>query len=369
MRISLTLFIALISISLFAQTKGADLKQQKDTVPVLDTLRVAYYVSPPFVEQKNGKLGGISFWLWQTIAKEIKQPYVLEEMSLSDVITGLSKGDVDLTINPLTITSERGTVIDFSAPYFISKSGLLVKSVSKLQKWSSFALSFFSINFLRAILALFFVVFVFGAFVWLFERKANSSEFKPGIKGLWSGIWWSAVTMTTVGYGDKSPKSVGGRIVGLIWMFAAIIMISGFTASIASSLTVNQLGWDKSKIDDYKETRIATVERSATQHFLKRHFFQNIVSYTSLNECIEALHEDKVVAVAYDYPQIMSVALQDTTQKLEMSSVHYNSQLYAFGFAESLPEPVQEIITNELLKITESYDYKIVLAEYSLIED
>ncbi len=363
MRKLLIILTVLISNSLFAQSKKVDTMQEQDT------LTIAYYVSPPFVEKKDGKLGGISFWLWRQIAKDIKQPYVLKEMHLNEVISGLSEGTIDMTINPLTITSERGLIIDFSAPYFISNSGLLIKSVSKIQKWSSFVLSFFSINFLRAVLALFFVLLIFGTFVWLFERKANPEEFTPGVKGLWSGIWWSAVTMTTVGYGDKAPKSVGGRIVGLIWMFAAIIMISGFTASIASSLTVNQLGWEKSKIDDYKEEKIATVERSATQQFLKRRFFKKVVYYNSLSECVDALKQDKVVGVAYDYPQITHIALSDTTGRLEMSSVQYNSQLYAFGFSESLSEAKKEIITNKLLKIIESSDYSIVLSEYSLIPD
>ncbi len=334
-----------------------------------DTLKVAYYISPPFIEKKNGKLEGISFWLWRKTAKELKLPYVLEEMPLNNVIKGLKNGTIDMAINPLTITSERGLLIDFSSPFFISNSGILIKSTSKFKKWSSFILSFFSINFLRAILALFLVVFIFGAFVWFFEHKKNPDEFKPGIKGLWSGIWWSAVTMTTVGYGDKSPKTIGGRVVALIWMFTAIIMISSLTASIASSLTVNQLGWDKSKIEDYKEDKIATVKSSATQHFLSNMFFNNLVLYPTLEECIEALRQNKVTGVAYDYPQITYISMKDSTSELEVSSIKYNSQLYAFGFSEYLNENIKENITNELLKIIESTDYKVILSEYGLIKN
>ena len=47
--------------------------------------------------------------------------------------------------------------------------------------------------------------------------------------------------MTAVGYDDKSPRTHGGKIVSLIWMFTAIIIVSGFTASIAASLTVDNL--------------------------------------------------------------------------------------------------------------------------------
>jgi hypothetical protein len=38
------------------------------------------------------------------------------------------------------------------------------------------------------------------------------------------------VTMTTVGYGDTAPKTVPGRILGLVWMLAALVFVSLFTA-------------------------------------------------------------------------------------------------------------------------------------------
>jgi len=56
--------------------------------------------------------------------------------------------------------------------------------------------------------------------------------------------------MTTVGYGDKAPVTLAGRVVGLLWMPASIILISGFTAAIASALTVGQLDHSISGLDD-----------------------------------------------------------------------------------------------------------------------
>ena len=49
-------------------------------------------------------------------------------------------------------------------------------------------------------------------------------------------LWWSIVTLTTVGYGDISPETTGGRIVGITIMIAGIGFLGILTANIASIL-------------------------------------------------------------------------------------------------------------------------------------
>jgi len=98
----------------------------------------------------------------------------------------------------------------------------------------------------------------------------------------------NGVTMTTVGYGDKSPKTVGGRIVALVWMFTAVMIISGFTASIASSLTVNQIGSSKYDIQDYKESQLGTIGESGSDRWLRDNFFPHKTTYSSMNQLVEA---------------------------------------------------------------------------------
>jgi ABC-type amino acid transport substrate-binding protein len=334
-----------------------------------DTLVIGYYPSAPFVTQIDGKLNGISIWLWNQIQKETNFNYRFINLTLDEVVKGIADKQIDMSINPLTITSKRSEIIDFSAPYFISNSAVMVESVSSFEKGLQFITSFFSLNFIRAIGALFLVVFIFGFVAWLFERRKNPDEFGKGIKGLGSGIWWSAVTMTTVGYGDKSPKSAGGRVVALVWMFAAIIIISGFTASIASSLTVNQLSWNQNSIDAFKEKRVAVIENSATEAFLEHRFFKKLKTYKTLKDCRDALANGIVDAVSHDEPQLKYITQLDTANLFETLPISYNSQLYAFGFSEDLPEKIKEEISNELLKVVESTDWKVILSEFDLLKD
>ncbi|EDO32177.1 predicted protein [Nematostella vectensis] len=71
----------------------------------------------------------------------------------------------------------------------------------------------------------------------LLEHTSNSKEFPPSFfEGTWEGFWWALVTMTTVGYGDRTPKSRFGRVFAMLWILTGVTTISIFTALVTSSL-------------------------------------------------------------------------------------------------------------------------------------
>ena len=54
-------------------------------------------------------------------------------------------------------------------------------------------------------------------------------------------LWWAIVTLTTVGYGDISPDSMGGRLIGVVLMFFGIGVLGLFTATIAGVFVEKRL--------------------------------------------------------------------------------------------------------------------------------
>src|SRR5690242_6746243 len=52
---------------------------------------------------------------------------------------------------------------------------------------------------------------------------------------IWVGMWWSLQTVTTVGYGDVTPKEPIGRMVGALVMLEGIAFLAIITAAITSS--------------------------------------------------------------------------------------------------------------------------------------
>ena len=73
------------------------------------------------------------------------------------------------------------------------------------------------------------IIFIAGSLAHIIEPETFTSWYE--------GYWWASVTLTTVGYGDFVPHSLGGRILALFLMFGGIFLLSVLTATIVS-LTV-----------------------------------------------------------------------------------------------------------------------------------
>ena len=62
-------------------------------------------------------------------------------------------------------------------------------------------------------------------------RVLDSSEYSS----IWVGMWWSLQTVTTVGYGDVTPRAPIGRAVGTFVMLEGIAFLAIITAVITST--------------------------------------------------------------------------------------------------------------------------------------
>ena len=148
------------------------------------------------------------------------------------MVDGVADGSLDVAIAALTVTKEREQRFDFSHPYHVTGLGIAVTMKNK-SPWLAVFKRFFSTKFLRIMVSIIFLLLILSSIIWWFEHRRNPQQFGSSLsKGIGSGFWWSVVTMTTVGYGDKRPITFGGRVLAIIWMFVAIFIISSLTASI-----------------------------------------------------------------------------------------------------------------------------------------
>jgi voltage-gated potassium channel len=79
----------------------------------------------------------------------------------------------------------------------------------------------------RVIVAVTALIVVLGG---VLMRVLDEGEF-PNV---WLGIWWALQTVTTVGYGDVTPKDPAGRVVAAFVMLEGVALLSIVTAAITS---------------------------------------------------------------------------------------------------------------------------------------
>jgi len=91
-------------------------------------------------------------------------------------------------------------------------------------------------NIPRLILLTIAIVILGAGGLYFFEHTTNH-----GVQTIWDAVWWSIVTVTTVGYGDIFPTTLGGRIVAAGVMIVGIGFLGMFTATIASIFVEQKL--------------------------------------------------------------------------------------------------------------------------------
>ena len=306
--------------------------------------------SPPFaMKDPDGNWTGISIELWQNLAAELNLDYRFKELDLEELLAGVRTNSLNAAVAAITVTSDRERVMDFTHPFYTTGLGIAV-SASNGAPWLAAVRRLFSWQFLTVIGLLALVLMGVGFLVWLFERRANSEQFGgKTLHGLGSGFWWSAVTMTTVGYGDKSPRTLGGRVVGLIWMFAAIIIISSFTAAITSALTVSQLGSSIRGPGDLPGVRVATVGSSTAEQYLQgRHItYQN---HPDVRSALLALVAGRADAVIFDAPILKYLAKEEFPGDLNVLPNTFVRQDYAIAVPQGSPlrETLNRVLEREI---------------------
>lgn len=326
-------------------------------------LRVGVKEAPPFVEQGPGESwSGLSIMLWEAIAIDNGYAFEYVPYDLVGLLDATATGQVDIAIGALSVTPEREAAIDFTHAYYISGLGIAVHR-DRLKGWFAALRRFASTALLKIVASLMVLLLASGLLVWLFERRKNPEMFGGRhASGIGAGFWWAAVTMTTVGYGDKTPNTTGGRTVALIWMFASLIVVSGFTASIASALTIGQLNSPIEGPDDLADHRVVTVTGSSSVGWLK---IARIKFRTApdLEAALESLRQGTADALVYDKPILHHVISNDPGGSLMVLPRSFRLEPYAFALPPG--SGLREAINRALLDRVERPEWHDSVAQHT----
>ncbi|XP_026184898.1 glutamate receptor 1-like isoform X2 [Mastacembelus armatus] len=227
-------------------------------------------------------------------------------------------GKADMAVAPLTITLVREQVIDFTKPFMSLGISIMIKKPTKSKPgvfsfldplayeiWMCIVFAYIGVS------VVLFLVSRFSPYEWQGEDSddedetlpdsrrvlpTSSSELSPSAGysqtqvqsqnqqkekespehtndfGIFNSLWFSLGAFMQQGC-DISPRSLSGRIVGGVWWFFTLIIISSYTANLAAFLTVERMVSPIESAEDLaKQTEIAygTLDGGSTKEFFRR---------------------------------------------------------------------------------------------------
>jgi len=344
------LFLLLVPVAALAQAPPA-------------RLRVATRVVKPFVFEEGGELKGFSIDLWQEIGRRLGvTSEFLVKPTVQDLLQSVKSNEAALGISAISITSEREQALDLSQPMF--DAGLQILTPIKETAGGLFTaivsgvLSSAALPILGIVLS---IIVIIAHLVWFFERRHPSGvltdrSYYPGI--LEAG-WWAASTLAT--QADQMPRAALARIVAVIWMFASVVFIAYFTASVTSSLTLQQLRSDINGPNGLPGKRVATVGGSTSAEYLKKHHVE-AMEFAKVEDAFEALEHDQADAIVYDAPILLFYASHEGNGKVQPVGSIFRRESYGIVFPTD--SRYRKRVNEALLHIKEDGTYDRLYKEW-----
>jgi polar amino acid transport system substrate-binding protein len=283
---------------LFLLLAGTAAAEPGPTMP----LRVGVYQVAPYGAQGSGGLfTGASVDLWRRVAEHLNWKYQLIPVAqMSDVLSGLENGAYDVAIGAITITPERLTRVDFSYPtHHSGVAAVFARRTGAALAFYDYGAAVGELGML--ILAILILLAVIGVLMWWFERphlkKTGQPEAESAVTSWHDGIYWAVVTMTTVGYGDKTPKTHLGRTLAVLWMVGSLVLVSLLTTNLVARMTVSRVeSVAVTRTSDLAGRRLAAVAGSSGAEYLdaERLAYQK---FADLADALDALAKGNADAV------------------------------------------------------------------------
>ncbi len=325
-------------------------------------LRVGVFLEPPFVMSTANGLGGFAVDLWSKIATTLGWTCDYQQISsIPDLLDKLNKGELDVGVTDLSITSERLRLVDFTQPYLDAglqvminekhRGGFaeLIRGLSEAGHLQVFAGG--------ALLLLFATIFLT-----LYDRRLDPAFHRSWTMGL-SESFYHVVSLATAGKANHKPIVPGaaGNFVAALWLICGVTIIAYITSSITSVMTVNKIHSQISGPKDLAGKKIGTVTGSAAAAYCQSARLDT-EEFPDIDSAVNALTKERIDAIVYNSWTLRYIDKQHP--ELPITEVGPLFELRTFGFALPQGSLLRMPINLTLLRLSEGGYLKQIGSQY-----
>jgi ABC-type amino acid transport substrate-binding protein len=321
-------------------------------------LRVGVVESTPYaMRDDQGNWTGLAISLWRRVAERAGVTYRFEPVTGIDSLLPLVGRRVDVLLEA-PVTANGVGEVDYLFPYH--QSTLAVARPQRGDIWRV-AKNLLSVQFLKIILSLSVLLIIVGTLVYFLERRDNGEQFggeRTLAQGIGSGFWWAGVTLTTIGYGDKAPTTLGGRIVAMLWMLTALAITASLTAAVVSAL--NQ-GNAISFPEDLQDHVIGTTAETSAARYLEREEL-DVHSFPDASAGLRALQKGDIDYFVDNETAIRYALRQNNSLAASVQPTEERPQAYAIAVERG--SPLRDSLSAATISVVLSQSWLRTLDEF-----
>lgn len=402
---SATFFVILFIASFAYPMETNETESTTETIVVSGNLVTPFVQNPKF-QHDAGKYEGFTIDYLNALFNELNMKYSFEKNSLQDTLEKVKNGEARIGASAISITSQReSNGLDF-VPYFNSGLGIMVNEVDKtsnIPKLIELASN--------VVIVLIIYILVSAHLIWLCEQGTGkqsvnlnlklkelvkkrvemlddeNGKYKPSqiqalsdeidelrseinslsvcfndqyFPGIFEGMWWCVVTMSTVGYGDKVPQKWLGKNFGVLTIFFGIVMF-GWVLTSWDTINGQTLEYQINSPMDLNGKKVA-VKANTTGEDASRKFGAVIQPVDIADQGYFMLRDGEVDAVVYDWPVMTYYALNSGAGYVHVGKDMFDKQSYGLAFKEG--DPLQEKVKRAHLRIVENGVYENIYRKY-----
>ena len=339
-------FIALLVV-MFPGPSGFAAEDSGKTSPLLVGVKPA----PPFVmvDDSSGNLTGFSIDLIRLVGAQMEPSREVRfqiHQDLEDHLDAVRSGQVDLGISATSFSSERQRTMDFSVAFYQSGLDIAVRPEGgEGTLWDILLSQELGRTFLWSMVFL----IVCAHVIWFTEKGTSDTFDDRWLNGVGQALWWTIVTMTTVGYGDFVPRKALSRFLGALIIFVGIILFGVIVGVVSSALTLQKIASEIQGPGDLRGKTVTVVRDTVAERVMSRRG-ADVIPVESLEDALAAVESGKAAAAVHDFPQLRYSLSQDSRGLVLVGRLF---SIQGYGITYPIGSDLRKEINVALLELTE----------------
>jgi ABC-type amino acid transport substrate-binding protein len=322
-------------------------------------LKVAVLVTEPFVVRTEMGYTGFAIELWETVARQLGLNYQYQEVAdIPELLTKLTRGDADVAVADLAVTSERMKIIDFTQPWFDSGLKIMLyhedlKGLAGFMRTLRDSGHLFIIGSIVLIIVLMTI-----ALTWV-DRRYDPEFPTKWSSGLAESFYHVMSLLTSGSTGHKAMFGSAGRVLAAIWLVIGVGIVTYITSTVTAIMTTNALEdrlfqSEVTKVrgvEDLKGKTVGVIVGSVAETPLKAHSVA-MRKFEGIDSLMDGLNSNAVDAVLAGEASLNYFLLKHpNSNAVNAGTLVRNEKL---AFALRLQSPLRVPLSKEVVAASES---------------